>query len=612
MARVDEFDAFYHASRRPLLHQTYALTGDVGRAAEAVEDAFAHAWTHWRKVRRVFDPVAWVRTEAWRLAAGPRPRWRRRRVDPGGFVGDPRHSPHRRDLEMLRALPDHVRRVVVLHHLAELPVERVAHEVGTTASAAASMLARGEQVWTDDGRTSVAAALRLLEDDVAGVRLTRGVGLRRTGERKHRQQSLVGMVTALALLVSGGLLIGTDGLATMGASTSPTPSATPSPRPAAPTQAPFLLDRGALLTAADLRPVTRPTQAWTAASTTDGTTRDPLAVPCQRAPFADPDGRQSLVRHFGTDTDDVTAVQVIEESRSELQSRQAFEQMERWYSRCADDGVQLVDTFAVRDLGDRARAFRLRVIGSPDTEVTVGVMRTGPITVALAVSARDGTAVPVQRLLQRAAVTVTQVCLPVSGDCSSRPEVRPTAPLPAGVHDGFLASYDLPKVGGVAGPWVGTDPRRTRGNPGATSCERAEFRRSTRPRSRVFVLPTASRVPRRFGVTETVAGFRSRAAAQRFLQRAYASVRGCQDRDLSAARPRAWELPGHRPGRTWRFRFEVDERTTVTYRVGLVRAGSRVALVSMSPSGAYDVTPRAFNQLVERAGHRLTEAAAGA
>ncbi|MDQ4085350.1 MAG: hypothetical protein M3165_05980 [Actinomycetota bacterium] len=629
MARVEDFDAFYHATRRPLLHQTYALCGDVERAAGSVEDAFAHAWSQWRKVRRLPDPAAWVRTEAWRVARGPRPRRRRRRVSPPVPAAEAKHRPQRQDLAALRGLPEAQRRVVVLHHLAEQPVDRIAHELGVSESAAASLLAQGERSWGErhgHNAPSVAAALARLEDDVAGVRLTRAPTLRRSGEKRHRQQTVTGIAAAAALVVGGGLLIVNDNPAPIRQAAAtpeqprPTATATSTPQPAGPQRAgpqpaampripePFLLDRQALLTSQEAGGLTRPVAEWRVTSTTDGTTGNPVYAPCQQEPFADPDGKQALIRRFAAEDDDLTAVQAVEESRSETQAAKAFATMQDWYARCDDDGVQLLSTMAVADLGDQAQVFQLRDFGRRDTYVTVGLVRTGPLTSAVIASSQGARPVPAERVLDSAAVLVTRTCLPVSGDCSAEPRVSEMPPLAAKEHPGFLSAFDLPKISGVNAPWVGTDPARSPDDPAATPCERARFRSAQRPRTRVFVLPTAKEVPRRFGLSETVGTFDERRDARAFMQRAYASVRSCPDRELSASQPRVHELPDGYDGRAWRFEFEVTESNSVFYRVGLVRAGRRVALVSMSPSEAYDVRTQHFTQLVVRAGQRLSEA----
>lgn len=639
MARVDEFDAFYHAARRPLLHQTYALTGDVERAASAVEDAFAHTWSQWRKVRRLQDPISWVRNEAWRVTSSPLARPRRRGRGKTAarreFVREPARSKHTPDLQSLQDLPDAQRRAVVLHHLAELPVDRIAREIGISESAASSLLARGRHAWSDGG-TSIGTALGNLEADVSGVRLTRAPTLRRSGEKQHRQQTLVGVVTAAALVVGGGLLIandspgrlqsttsgdgvaGTDAVPGAGTSTGGDATGGGAPAPAEPalpvvpvnTPEAFLLDQEALLTATEAGGLTRQRDTWSVESTTDGTTGDPMYAPCQQDPFADPDGTQSLLRRYRVEGSHgrLSAVHVIEESRNERQAHGAFGAMESWYGRCADDGVHLMSTMAVGDLGDEARAFRLHEIGNRDTIHTVGIVRTGPVTTAVIASTQGPQAVSVREVLDRAAVSVTRMCLRVSGDCSSQPRVSAGSPLPTREDPGFLAAYDLPAVSSVTAPWVGTDPARSRDNPGATACERADFRPRQHPRTRVFVLPTANKLPKRFGLTETVGSFDTRADAREFVRRTFASAESCADRELSASRPRTRDVPGDRQGRVWRFEFEVNKDKSVFYRVGIVRSGLDVALVSMSPTDTHDVPARSFASLVERAGQRLSEA----
>src|ERR671921_271619 len=63
-----DFDEFYLASRRRLVLETYALTGDLSAARTAVRDAFEAASHHWRKVSRLPDPEEWVRPRAWAMA----------------------------------------------------------------------------------------------------------------------------------------------------------------------------------------------------------------------------------------------------------------------------------------------------------------------------------------------------------------------------------------------------------------------------------------------------------------------------------------------------------------------------------------------------------------
>jgi hypothetical protein len=234
-------------------------------------------------------------------------------------------------------------------------------------------------------------------------------------------------------------------------------------------------------------------------------------------------------------------------------------------------------------------------------------VRTGPVTSAVIASTHSSERVSVARVLSRAGESLTRMCLSVSGDCSSRPKMWEVPPLPALEHPGFVSAFDLPKIADVSAPWVGTDPEPSPHNPASTPCERANFRPAQHPRTRVFVLPTANHVPRRFGLSETVGTFATRADARRFAHQAYASAESCPKRELSASKPLVHELPDGYDGRVWRFEFEVAKGNSVYYRVALVRAGPRVALLSMSPSEAYDVDPLDFSRLAVRAGQRLAE-----
>jgi len=51
MQAEESFDSFYLATRRQLLHQAFALTGDLPPAQAAVRDAYVAAWHHWHKVK---------------------------------------------------------------------------------------------------------------------------------------------------------------------------------------------------------------------------------------------------------------------------------------------------------------------------------------------------------------------------------------------------------------------------------------------------------------------------------------------------------------------------------------------------------------------------------
>jgi RNA polymerase sigma-70 factor, ECF subfamily len=167
MTSDDGFDEFYQSAFGRLVGQVYLVTGDLGDAEDAVQEAFARASTRWAQVRDFNVPEQWVRRVAMNLAVDGLRRARRRlaalaRLGPGPVA--PPISVERVALaEALRTLPRSYRQVIVLHHLLQLPVEQVARELGIPTGTVKSRLARArralavrldpaaEEVATNDG-----------------------------------------------------------------------------------------------------------------------------------------------------------------------------------------------------------------------------------------------------------------------------------------------------------------------------------------------------------------------------------------------------------------------------------------------------------------------------
>jgi RNA polymerase sigma-70 factor (ECF subfamily) len=143
----DEYDAFYAATGPRLVGQLYAMTGDLTEAQDVVQEAFVRAWERRRELTMVGSPEAWVRTVAWRLAVS---RWRRARRSlvawrdhPGPMTAPAPSADHLAVVEALRRIPEAQRVAVVLHHLCDLSVEQVAHEMGTPVGTVKARLSRG-------------------------------------------------------------------------------------------------------------------------------------------------------------------------------------------------------------------------------------------------------------------------------------------------------------------------------------------------------------------------------------------------------------------------------------------------------------------------------------
>ncbi len=102
---MDDFTAFYLASRDRVFRTMVAVTGHRGDAEDAVAEAFARAFARWRRVREHPDPVGWVLVTAFNTQ---RMRWRRVRRERLGEVPDRVVEP-----AVERGLPSELRRLVL-------------------------------------------------------------------------------------------------------------------------------------------------------------------------------------------------------------------------------------------------------------------------------------------------------------------------------------------------------------------------------------------------------------------------------------------------------------------------------------------------------------------
>ncbi|MET0233173.1 MAG: SigE family RNA polymerase sigma factor [Kibdelosporangium sp.] len=142
------FAELYQTSYRRIVLATYSLVGDLGEAEELAQEAFAIAYSRRRRVQATDNPEAWLYTVAINLA---RRRWRRRRsLDrllrreiPPQPVPPPDISGEHADLHVaIKNLTYEHRAVVVLHYLADMPVDEVAAALSIPAGTVKSRLSR--------------------------------------------------------------------------------------------------------------------------------------------------------------------------------------------------------------------------------------------------------------------------------------------------------------------------------------------------------------------------------------------------------------------------------------------------------------------------------------
>lgn len=610
MRAEEQFDSFYLKTRRALVHQTFALTGDLTAADRAVRDAFVAAWHHWRKVKTQDDPRDWVRPRAWALAQRRHTArlWQRTRTLSGQ---------DRAVLDALHRLPVAERRVLLMAELAGVPLDVAARELNVTQEALQSQHRSAAAAFAEAlgiEPSSVRAPLMALGEAAGKVSLPRAAAIRREGRSRRRTHTLVAAAAATFLAVGTGAFAHEPAGDTTGAGS---PVAAPE---AEPTQRGVPEEDSALPSADDLleaEDVSRldPKGRWQVADTHDNTSGEGLNYVCQQERFADPEGLATIVRELETSGDRSvrSVVQSVEISDGEDEAAASYSTVLSWFAGCEGGEVHLRRTFDVAGVGDRATLLELDSWSRPRTTYSVAVAQVGQVVTTAVVKADSGSApraVAVGKLLATAGRAICERA--GRNDCDGRPGLEPAPPAPSGETTGILATVDIPPLTGVVQPWVGTEPAPTASGPewAPSKCGRVDFRKAgaVGGRTRTFLVPEA-RLPDRFGLTASYGTFKSDKAASAFMRDVRGSFAGCEDRDLATeVEPPASLREGRLDGSTWRLHTELSESREVTYDVGFVRRGNFVAKLTFVPGEAgADLPPGAFRALTVRAGQRLAE-----
>jgi RNA polymerase sigma-70 factor (ECF subfamily) len=141
-----DIDELYTATYQRLVVQLYAICGDLADAEDAVQEAFVSVLRKRGAFDLVHNPEGWIRTVAfnrlrggWRHAAVIR-RYQPKVPGPQGAVEvGPEHVAI---VTALSQLDEDQRRVVVLHHLADLGTADIARELGIPEGTVKSRLSR--------------------------------------------------------------------------------------------------------------------------------------------------------------------------------------------------------------------------------------------------------------------------------------------------------------------------------------------------------------------------------------------------------------------------------------------------------------------------------------
>jgi RNA polymerase sigma-70 factor, ECF subfamily len=167
-ASYAEFVEFYQGCYSRIVTLAAVLLGDQHEAQDVAQEAFARALGRWPQLRTFDVPEAWVRKVALRLAVDASRRTRRQRMLShrlagarqldGHFAGPAGEQLQYSEVaSALASLPMNLREVIVLHYVADLPVEQIARECGMSSGTVKSRLVAG--------RRRLEAALK----EVAGI-----------------------------------------------------------------------------------------------------------------------------------------------------------------------------------------------------------------------------------------------------------------------------------------------------------------------------------------------------------------------------------------------------------------------------------------------------------
>lgn len=145
MASAEGFDVLFDQELTRLVSTLYAMGGSLALAEDVAQDAFAHAWARWSRVRESPSPAGWVYTTAFRMM---RRRLLLRRRPPGTVAAYPfdptARSEDRADLlKALRTLSKVQQRAVVLRFFLGMSNAEVAERLNTSEGAVRSTVHRG-------------------------------------------------------------------------------------------------------------------------------------------------------------------------------------------------------------------------------------------------------------------------------------------------------------------------------------------------------------------------------------------------------------------------------------------------------------------------------------
>ncbi|GIH02387.1 hypothetical protein Rhe02_04540 [Rhizocola hellebori] len=198
--RQDEFNELYRANFGAIVAMAYSYTADLAEAQDIAQEAFSRAWQRWDALTDYDNPMAWVRHVTFNLAHS---RWRKIKTATAYLVRqkpdqvDEMNPDHVAVVAALRKLPRQQREAIVWHHLADLSVQDVAHQLAVPVSTV--------KTWLQRGRALLAQELAI---DMGKQVVTPPAEQVVQRARKQQRARRAAIVAVVVLLVAGVLAAG--------------------------------------------------------------------------------------------------------------------------------------------------------------------------------------------------------------------------------------------------------------------------------------------------------------------------------------------------------------------------------------------------------------------
>ena len=291
---------------------------------------------------------------------------------------------------------------------------------------------------------------------------------------------------------------------------------------------------------------------------------------------------------------------------------QAFAVASRTLGGCATPGSYIAGGRVIKGLGDQAAGVMVKVVDGDNTAShTVVLSRTGRVLNVVDVNS-PGKAVKAGVVADTVAQVVAGQCATSGGKCGGKVSVKVGPPPLGGDEPGFLATGDLPPVGGATSPWTAAPIELPEEDFAGSGCETVNW--ATVPAevrsARVYLLTDSGKSY--FGLNEIVLTMENEKAAEQLVAKIKKDLESCKERKLTAtvSKPAKVDGVGARNAEVTGYTSTVEQKAgevTSKFRVGIVSTGTKVAYTFANSSGDFDFTNDQWDTVAVRAGERVTQ-----